>query len=183
MHYALISSVFRTRDRTFESVSHLIDHPRHNNLPIISAESALRLDTPVRKIRRWPVTINMCLNTLHTPRCSLKDIKVAFIVEQKFKPQIWIVLFWESSSSQSCGAASRKRPSLCTWVRLFSEDCPECVATYLAIAPILIGCNYWVHTASSLCISVSSLQSVSRGWWPCPQYPSSYHSLCTILHS
>ena len=52
MHYALISSVFRTRDRTFESVSHLIDYHRHNNLPIISAESALRLDTPVRKIRR-----------------------------------------------------------------------------------------------------------------------------------
>jgi len=44
--------VVRTRDRTFESVSHLIDHHRHNNLPIISAESALRLDTPVRKIRR-----------------------------------------------------------------------------------------------------------------------------------
>ena len=44
---------YRTRDRTFESVSHLIDYHRNNKLPIISAESALRLDTPVRKVRRW----------------------------------------------------------------------------------------------------------------------------------
>jgi len=44
--------VVRTRDRTFESVSHLIDYHRNNKLPIISAESALRLDTPVRKVRR-----------------------------------------------------------------------------------------------------------------------------------
>jgi len=44
--------VVRTRDRTFESVSHLIDFHRSNKLPIISAESALRLDTPVRSLRR-----------------------------------------------------------------------------------------------------------------------------------
>lgn len=44
--------VVRTRDRTFDSVSHLIDYHRNNKLPIISAESALRLDTPVRKVRR-----------------------------------------------------------------------------------------------------------------------------------
>jgi len=37
----------RTRDRSFESVSHLIDFHRNNKLPIISAESALRLETPV----------------------------------------------------------------------------------------------------------------------------------------
>ena len=42
----------RTRDRTFESVTHLIDYHRNNKLPIISAESALRLDTPVAKMRR-----------------------------------------------------------------------------------------------------------------------------------
>ena len=42
----------RTRDRTFESVTHLIDYHRNNKLPIISAESALRLDTPVGKMRR-----------------------------------------------------------------------------------------------------------------------------------
>jgi len=44
--------VVRTRDRTFDSVIHLIDYHRNNKLPIISAESALRLDTPVRKVRR-----------------------------------------------------------------------------------------------------------------------------------
>ena len=42
----------RTRDRTFESVTHLIDYHRNNKLPIISAESALRLDTPVANMRR-----------------------------------------------------------------------------------------------------------------------------------
>jgi len=46
------NGVVRTRDRTFESVSHLIDYHRNNNLPIISAESALRLDNPVRKHSR-----------------------------------------------------------------------------------------------------------------------------------
>jgi len=41
--------VVRTRDRSFDSVTHLIDFHRNNKLPIISAESALRLDTPVTK--------------------------------------------------------------------------------------------------------------------------------------
>merc|ERR1712096_407937 len=44
--------VVRTRDRSFDSVTHLIDFHRNNKLPIISAESALRLETPVRKVRR-----------------------------------------------------------------------------------------------------------------------------------
>jgi len=44
--------VVRTRDRTFHSVSHLIDYHRNNNLPIISAESALRLQRPVPKLRK-----------------------------------------------------------------------------------------------------------------------------------
>jgi len=39
--------VVKTRDRTFDSVSHLIEFHRNNKLPIISAESALRLETPV----------------------------------------------------------------------------------------------------------------------------------------
>ena len=37
----------RTKDRTFDSVSHLINYHRDNALPIISAESALRLKKPV----------------------------------------------------------------------------------------------------------------------------------------
>ena len=48
----LYITISRTRDRTFESVTHLIDYHRNNKLPIISAESALRLDTPVAKLRR-----------------------------------------------------------------------------------------------------------------------------------
>lgn len=44
--------VVRTRDRSFHSVSHLIDYHRNNNLPIISAESALRLQMPVVKLRK-----------------------------------------------------------------------------------------------------------------------------------
>ncbi|XP_064474717.1 SHC-transforming protein 1-like isoform X2 [Ornithodoros turicata] len=39
--------VVRTKDRTFESVSHLINYHRDNGLPIISAESALVLKTAV----------------------------------------------------------------------------------------------------------------------------------------
>lgn len=39
--------IVRTKDRTFESVSHLINHHRETGRPIISAESALRLVTPV----------------------------------------------------------------------------------------------------------------------------------------
>jgi len=46
--------VVRTRDRSFESVSHLIDFHRNNKLPIISAESALRLENPVpSQSRGW----------------------------------------------------------------------------------------------------------------------------------
>jgi len=39
--------VVRTKDRAFDSVGHLIRYHRDNSLPIISAESALRLKTPV----------------------------------------------------------------------------------------------------------------------------------------
>ncbi|XP_054160192.1 SHC-transforming protein 1-like isoform X2 [Oppia nitens] len=39
--------VVRTKDKTFESVSHLINYHRNNGLPIISAESALLLRNPV----------------------------------------------------------------------------------------------------------------------------------------
>merc|ERR1711981_129239 len=39
--------IVRTKDRTFDSVSHLINYHRGNALPIISAESALRLKKPV----------------------------------------------------------------------------------------------------------------------------------------
>lgn len=39
--------IVRTKDRTFDSVSHLICYHRDNALPIISAESALRLKKPV----------------------------------------------------------------------------------------------------------------------------------------
>jgi SHC-transforming protein 1 len=35
--------IVRTRDKTFESVSHMINYHKDNNLPIISAESALLL--------------------------------------------------------------------------------------------------------------------------------------------
>ena len=39
----------RTKDRTFESVSHLINYHRNNILPIISAESVLLLKRPVSR--------------------------------------------------------------------------------------------------------------------------------------
>jgi SHC-transforming protein 1 len=39
----------RTKDRTFESVSHLINFHRNNVLPIISAESVLLLKRPVAR--------------------------------------------------------------------------------------------------------------------------------------
>ncbi|XP_057365477.1 uncharacterized protein LOC130686265 isoform X2 [Daphnia carinata] len=41
--------VVRTKDRTFESVSHLINFHRNNVLPIISAESVLLLKRPVSR--------------------------------------------------------------------------------------------------------------------------------------
>nr|CAG4648748.1 EOG090X098F [Polyphemus pediculus] len=43
--------VVRTKDRTFESVSHLINYHRNNVLPIISAESVLLLKKPVPRMR------------------------------------------------------------------------------------------------------------------------------------
>lgn len=45
------AGVVRTKDRTFESVSHLVNFHRDNALPIISAESALVLKTPVPRPR------------------------------------------------------------------------------------------------------------------------------------
>nr|SVE74292.1 EOG090X098F [Daphnia barbata] len=42
--------VVRTKDRTFESVSHLINFHRNNVLPIISAESVLLLKRPVARV-------------------------------------------------------------------------------------------------------------------------------------
>nr|XP_027197239.1 uncharacterized protein LOC113791645 [Dermatophagoides pteronyssinus] len=39
--------VVRTKDKTFESVSHLINYHRNNGLPIISSESALVLKNPI----------------------------------------------------------------------------------------------------------------------------------------
>lgn len=48
-HLLLIDpeGVVRTKDRVFESISHLINYHWSNHLPIISAESALLLQTPV----------------------------------------------------------------------------------------------------------------------------------------
>lgn len=48
-HLLLIDpeGVVRTKDRMFNSVSHLINYHRENALPIISAESALVLRTPI----------------------------------------------------------------------------------------------------------------------------------------
>lgn len=45
------AGVVRTKDRTFDSVSHLVNFHRDNALPIISAESALVLKTPVPRPR------------------------------------------------------------------------------------------------------------------------------------
>ena len=46
--------VVRTKDRMFESVSHLINYHCENELPIISAESALVLRRPVHRTRQLP---------------------------------------------------------------------------------------------------------------------------------
>ena len=54
-------------------------------------------DQEMTSYNQHSVTINMCLNSLHTPRCSLKDIKVAFIVEQKLKPPIGLYYFEDLS--------------------------------------------------------------------------------------
>lgn len=50
-HLLLIDpeGVVRTRDRMFHSVSHLINYHCENSLPIISAESALVLRTPISR--------------------------------------------------------------------------------------------------------------------------------------
>lgn len=45
------AGVVRTKDRTFDSVSHLVNYHRDNALPIISAESALVLKNPVPRPR------------------------------------------------------------------------------------------------------------------------------------
>lgn len=50
-HLLLIDpeGIVRTKDRFFESISDLINYHHRNALPIISAESALLLKTPVHK--------------------------------------------------------------------------------------------------------------------------------------
>lgn len=40
--------VVRTKDRSFDSVSHLVHYHEQNRLPIISAESSLRLKRAVK---------------------------------------------------------------------------------------------------------------------------------------
>lgn len=40
--------IVRTKDRSFDSVSHLVHYHEENRLPIISAESSLRLKRAVR---------------------------------------------------------------------------------------------------------------------------------------
>lgn len=50
-HLLLIDpeGIVRTKDRIFESISDLITYHYRNSLPIISAESALLLKTPIPK--------------------------------------------------------------------------------------------------------------------------------------
>lgn len=45
--FAFFHYQVRTKDKTFESVSHLINYHRNNGLPIISSESALILKNPI----------------------------------------------------------------------------------------------------------------------------------------
>ncbi|XP_059610712.1 SHC-transforming protein 1 isoform X1 [Phlebotomus argentipes] len=57
-HLLLIDpeGVVRTKDRIFESISHLINYHWTNSLPIISAESALVLRTPILRTYELKVT-------------------------------------------------------------------------------------------------------------------------------
>lgn len=50
-HLLLIDpeGVVRTKDRVFESISHLVNYHWTNSLPIISSESALLLRTPLNR--------------------------------------------------------------------------------------------------------------------------------------
>jgi hypothetical protein len=50
--FAYLCLQVRTKDRMFESVSHLINYHCENELPIISAESALVLRRPVHRNRQ-----------------------------------------------------------------------------------------------------------------------------------
>lgn len=50
----------RTKDRQFDSISHLINYHWSNFLPIISSESALLLQTPVLRnaeIKKWELVV------------------------------------------------------------------------------------------------------------------------------
>ncbi|RWS18028.1 SHC-transforming protein 1-like protein [Dinothrombium tinctorium] len=51
LHFQSFLFKVRTKDKTFESVSHLINYHLYNGLPIISAESVLILRTPVKRKR------------------------------------------------------------------------------------------------------------------------------------
>lgn len=46
---SLCAPQIRTRDRTFDSISHLINHHLANRLPIVSAGSELCLQQPVER--------------------------------------------------------------------------------------------------------------------------------------
>ena len=61
----------RTKDRTFESVSHLINYHRNNILPIISAESVLLLKRPVPRTNHlW---IDSSVNQGLSGTCSSQE--------------------------------------------------------------------------------------------------------------
>jgi SHC-transforming protein 1 len=51
-HLLLIDpeGVVRTKDRVFENITHLVNYHWSNRLPIISADSALLLQTPVNRM-------------------------------------------------------------------------------------------------------------------------------------
>ena len=49
LSYRLCPSQIRTKDKVFDSISHLINHHLENSLPIVSAGSELCLQQPVEK--------------------------------------------------------------------------------------------------------------------------------------
>ena len=80
----------------------------------------------LQKPRKWQRESgpNDMGHPVHTPRCSLKDIKVAFIVEQKLKPPIGLYYF----EDLSCNVTHYSHVGpLLENVRLSARECASSV--------------------------------------------------------
>lgn len=86
LFFNLLSKV-RTKDRTFESVSHLINYHRNNILPIISAESVLLLKRPVPRTNHLWIDLFLYWRLLGTRSSQEQMWKTSSLIFSVYIPK------------------------------------------------------------------------------------------------